>query len=161
MGLFSRKKEDKKEEKKTVKTVVLKDGKKEENKKSMKELYEESSVVPVSSKKIEKTGKTEETEKKSRSSRAYRILIKPLVTEKATNLGALNKYIFAVSPKANKIEIAKAVEEVYGIKPIGVNIIKVRGKIVRSGRISGERKDWKKAIVALPEGKTIKIYEGV
>ncbi|MDD5071997.1 MAG: 50S ribosomal protein L23 [Patescibacteria group bacterium] len=89
------------------------------------------------------------------------MLLKPLVTEKATNLGVLNKYVFAVSSKANKIEIAKAVEEVYGIKPVKVNIIKGKGKTIRSGRIFGKRKDWKKAVVALPEGKTIKIYEGV
>ncbi|MDD5032006.1 MAG: 50S ribosomal protein L23 [Patescibacteria group bacterium] len=89
------------------------------------------------------------------------MLLKPLVTEKATNLGVLNKYVFAVSPKANKIEIAEAIKAVYGVKPVGINIIKGEGKTVRSGRTFGKRKDWKKAIVALPAGKTIKIYEGV
>ncbi|MFA4833915.1 MAG: 50S ribosomal protein L23 [Patescibacteria group bacterium] len=158
MSLFGRKKEDKKEEKPAAKTVALKADKKEEEKKSMKELYEESSVVPVSSK---KGGKAEEVEKKSKFSRAYRILLKPMVTEKATNLGVLNKYVFAVSPKANKIEIAQAIEAVYGVKPVGVNIMRAEGKTVRSGRTFGRRKDWKKAIVALPAGKTIKVYEGV
>jgi len=161
MGLFGRKKEDKKEDKAAAGAVALKDGEKEAKKKSMKELYEESSVVPVSSKKIGKTEKAEETESRHKFSRAYRILLKPLVTEKATNLGVLNKYVFAVSPKANKIEIAEAIEAVYGVKPVRVNIIKVEGKTVRRGRTFGRRKDWKKAIVALPTGKTIKIYEGV
>ncbi|MCU0679217.1 MAG: 50S ribosomal protein L23 [Planctomycetes bacterium] len=95
------------------------------------------------------------------TSQAYRILIKPLVTEKAANLGAENKYVFAVAPSANKIEITKAVTQVYGIKPISVNIVRVKGKKVRYGRIRGERKDWKKAIIMLPAGKSINIYEGV
>ncbi|MDD5290652.1 MAG: 50S ribosomal protein L23 [Patescibacteria group bacterium] len=89
------------------------------------------------------------------------MLLKPLVTEKATNLGVLNKYVFAVSQKANKIEIAEAIEAVYGVRPVKVNIMRAEGKTIRSGRTFGRRKDWKKAIVALPAGKTIKIYEGV
>jgi len=84
-----------------------------------------------------------------------------LVTEKVSNLGALNKYVFAVAPKTNKVEVAKAVKEIYGIKPVNVNMIKMAGKKARYGRISGRRKDWKKAIVTLPAGQTIKIYEGV
>lgn len=158
MGLFGKKKDEKKEEKAAVKTVALKDEKKEEGKKSMKELYEESPVAPVVSK---KAGKAEEVERKSKFFRAYRILLKPLVTEKATNLGVLNKYVFAVSQKANKIEIAEAIEAVYGVRPVKVNIMRAEGKTIRSGRTFGRRKDWKKAIVALPAGKTIKIYEGV
>jgi large subunit ribosomal protein L23 len=92
---------------------------------------------------------------------AYRILIKPLVTEKVSNLGVLNKYVFAVAKEANKIEVAKAIKEIYGVKPVGVNMINRLGKKARYGRISGWRKDWKKAIVTLPQGQTIKIYEGV
>lgn len=92
---------------------------------------------------------------------AHRILIKPLITEKAGFLGHENKYVFEVAVDANKIEIAKAVEEVYSIKPVAVNVINRDGKKVRRGREFGRRKDWKKAIVELPEGKTINIYEGV
>jgi large subunit ribosomal protein L23 len=88
-------------------------------------------------------------------------LIKPLITEKAANVGSLNKYMFAVKKTANKIEVAKAINEVYGIMPDDVNIINVRGKKVRYGRIAGVRSDWKKAIITLPKGKTINIYEGV
>ncbi|MDD4332736.1 MAG: 50S ribosomal protein L23 [Patescibacteria group bacterium] len=94
-------------------------------------------------------------------SQTYRIIVKPIITEKVTNLGVENKYAFAVARKANKIEIAKAIEETYGIKPLAVNIINMKGKQVRYGRMAGKRKDWKKAIVTLPEGKTIKVYEGV
>ena len=62
---------------------------------------------------------------------------------------------------ANKIEIAKAVNDVYGVKPVSVNIIKTKGKKTRSGRVTGKRKDWKKAVVTLKKGESIKIYEGV
>ncbi len=93
--------------------------------------------------------------------RAYEILLKPVVTEKATNLASENKYVFEVSPRANKIEIKKAVKNVYGVEPLRVNIIKVSGKEIRSGRISGRTKDWKKAIVTLKPGEQIEIYEGV
>jgi large subunit ribosomal protein L23 len=92
---------------------------------------------------------------------AYRVLVKPLITEKASVLGAENKYFFEVSKKANKIEIAKAINDVYGVKPVKVNIIRMSGKNVRYGRVIGKRKGWKKAVVTLKEGDSIKIYEGV
>lgn len=92
---------------------------------------------------------------------AYRVLTKPLVTEKATNLGGQNKYVFIVDIKANKIEVAKAISEVYGVKPSSVNIVKMKGKQVSRGRIIGRRKDFKKAIVTLKKGETIQVYEGV
>lgn len=92
---------------------------------------------------------------------AYKVLIKPLITEKAGIMNAENKYVFEVANNSNKIEVAKAVREVYGIQPVNVNIIKVLGKNTRQGRTSGKRKDWKKAIVTLPKGQSIQIYEGV
>ena len=121
----------------------------------MKDLYD-----GVESKTVKSTD--EKTKKPVRTyGNAHKILVKPLITEKAANLGVLNKYVFAVGIDANKIEIAKAIEEVYGIKPVSVNIINIEGKNVRYGRKTGRRKDWKKAIVMLPKGKTINIYEGV
>jgi len=102
------------------------------------------------------------SEKKTKTpQRAYRVLVKPLITEKATNLGSENKYLFEVAVDANKIEVAKAVKEVYGIKPTAVNMIKRQGKKSTYRRIEGQRKSWKKAIVTLPKGKTINIYEGI
>ncbi|MFA5420845.1 MAG: 50S ribosomal protein L23 [Patescibacteria group bacterium] len=92
---------------------------------------------------------------------AYRVLVKPAITEKATDLGALNQYVFIVSINANKIDVAKAVYEVYGVKPVSVNIIKSKGKVITRGKITGRRKDSKKAIVTLKKGETISIYEGV
>ena len=124
---------------------------------SMKDLYQGKDRPGKITK--EKAGK--EVKKKKGVGRAYRILIKPLITEKAAILNTESKYVFSVATDANKIEITNAVEEVYGIRPIAVNIIKVSGKKVRYGRTFGKRKDWKKAIVALPKGKSINIYEGV
>lgn len=121
---------------------------------SMKDLY--GTTAPAATGDAAKT-----TAQKSVTSRAYRILIKPLVTEKASVLGTQNKYAFAVAIDANKIEIAKAVKEIYGIKPTAVNVIRLDGKLTRTGRTKGARKDWKKAIVTLPEGKAIQVYEGV
>ncbi|MFH1745363.1 MAG: 50S ribosomal protein L23 [bacterium] len=105
--------------------------------------------------------KKEEKKRDVLNSRAYRILIKPLVTEKAANMGVENKYVFEVSPDTNRVEVAKAINDIYNIKPISVNIMNVLGKKVRFGRTSGRKKDRKKAIVTLPKGKTIDVYEGI
>ncbi len=92
---------------------------------------------------------------------AYRILEKPLVTEKVTDLGAYNKYAFYVSKRANKTEIKKAIKEVYGVTPVSVNIINLKSKKVRFGKSSGQTKSQKKAIVTLKKGDKIEVYEGV
>jgi len=127
----------------------------DKEKQSMKELYEKEG----GSKKT--AGKKGETGSVAKFDQAYRFLIKPLVTEKASKLGAENKYAFVVSIDVNKISVSKAIEQVYGIKPIKINIVNIKGKRVRSRRAMGKRKDWRKAIVTLPKGKNINIYEGV
>jgi len=101
-----------------------------------------------------------ESTKKS-TDNAYRVLLRPLVTEKGTFLGKENKYLFEVARNTNKIEIKKAIQEVYGVLPIDVNMVNMRGKKVRRGRITGKRKDWKKAIITLKKEDKIEIYEGV
>lgn len=93
--------------------------------------------------------------------RTLGIIVKPLITEKASFLSPYGQYIFEVAPRANKIEIAKAIERAYGVKPISVNVIHVRGKKVRSGKTSGMTKKRKKAIVTLKPGDKIEVYEGV
>ena len=136
-------------------TVSGTEGKKEK-KQSMKDLYSGQEERTPS---VVKPGKKDK--KIKHYGNAYKVLIKPLITEKAANLGAENKYVFEVALNANKIEIAKAINEVYGIKPVSVNVINMLGKKVRSGRFQGKRKNWKKAIIMLPQDKTINIYEGV
>lgn len=109
---------------------------------------------------VNKPAKTAKTIKKD-NLLSYRVLIKPLVTEKAAELGVLNKYVFEIAPSMNKIEVKKAILSVYGIEPISVNIINMLGKAVRYGRASGTTKDWKKAIVTLKAGDKIEVYHGV
>lgn len=89
------------------------------------------------------------------------VLIRPIVTEKSAILASNNSYVFAVAKSANKIEVASAIRKMYGVSPASVHIQNVRGKYVRRGKVDGHRKAWKKAIVALPKGKTLNIYEGV
>lgn len=91
----------------------------------------------------------------------YGILVRPLITEKATNLSKSNQYVFEVSVKANKIQIAHAIEARYGVKPAKVNVLNNYGKTVRRGKSTGRTKDWRKAIITLPVGKNIQIHEGV
>ncbi|MCK4968649.1 MAG: 50S ribosomal protein L23 [Candidatus Aenigmarchaeota archaeon] len=90
---------------------------------------------------------------------AGKILIKPLITEKATNLGQINKYAFVVSRRATRNDIKRAIEEVYHFSPIKINTLNYKGKQIRYGRQSGRTKKWKKAIITLAKGDRIELYE--
>lgn len=92
---------------------------------------------------------------------SFKVLRRPLISEKSTIGASLNKYAFAVDGRANKIAIKKAVEDIYGVKPLSVNIINERRRAVRFGRFRGQTKKIKKAIVTLKKGDTIKLYEGI
>ncbi|OGY94216.1 MAG: 50S ribosomal protein L23 [Candidatus Komeilibacteria bacterium RIFOXYC1_FULL_37_11] len=83
------------------------------------------------------------------------------MSEKATISVSDGKYTFEVSGDSNKVAIKKAIEEIYGVRPIGVNIINQCGKNVRFGRKFGQTKNVKKAIVTLKKGDSIKLYEGI
>ncbi len=89
------------------------------------------------------------------------VVIKPIITEKGTFIKSQGKYIFEVAIPANKHEVKKAVENLFKVHVIKVNIIRVNGKVRRLGRFTGKRKDWKKAIVTLREGETIELFEGL
>lgn len=94
------------------------------------------------------------------------VLYKPIVTEKMTGQGDdLNKYGFIVDKKANKIQIRKAVEEMYGVTVETVNTMRYGGKqksrYTKSGVISGKSKSYKKAVVTLAEGETIDFYSNI
>lgn len=90
-----------------------------------------------------------------------RIMLRPVVTEKSAHLASLGKYVFEVAPGANRVLVRQAVSEIYGMRPKAVHIQNVRGEEVRVGRHIGKRKSWKKAIVTLPKGQKIDVYEGV
>lgn len=90
-----------------------------------------------------------------------RIMLRPVVTEKSAHLASLGKYVFEVASGANRVLVRQAVSEIYGMRPKAVHIQNVRGEEVRVGRHIGKRKSWKKAIVTLPKGQKIDVYEGV
>ncbi len=91
----------------------------------------------------------------------HEIIIKPIVSERSMTLMEQNKYTFIVDNKANKVEIANAIEKIFDVKVVRVNTLKVRGKQRRMGRFVGKTPDRKKAIVTLKEGNKIEIIEGI
>jgi large subunit ribosomal protein L23 len=96
---------------------------------------------------------------------AYQIILRPWITEKATMLNENNQYVFEVAVEANKIEIRKAVEEIFGVQVKAVNTVNVKGKLkrrrTRQGVTQGFTKTRKKAIVTLtPDSKRIELFEG-
>ncbi len=90
-------------------------------------------------------------------SQVYKILKAPQVTEKATDLVKKNQYVFKVWSRTNKPEIKKAVEDIYGVSVVAVNIIKIPRKKRRLGKKSGFRKSYKKAVVKIKEGQKIEV----
>jgi large subunit ribosomal protein L23 len=91
----------------------------------------------------------------------YDIVVRPIITEKSTLLkDAGNQYIFEVQRDANKIEIKKAVEKLFKVKVISVNVSNMEGKKKRLGRFAGKKPDWKKAVVKLSPKDKITIFEG-
>jgi len=93
----------------------------------------------------------------------YDIVIRPIITEQSMEDLDIKKYVFEVAKDATKIEIKKAVEEIFGVTVLKVNTCTVHGKLKRTGRYpAGHRKTWKKAVVKLTEdSKNIEIFEGM
>lgn len=93
---------------------------------------------------------------------AYDVIRRPIITERSMEGLADNKYTFEVARGAGKIEIKKAVEEIFGVKVAKVNTIKIPGKWKRMGVHVGKRPDIKKAVVTLtPDSKKIEIFENM
>lgn len=93
---------------------------------------------------------------------SYDIIIKPVLSEKSYAGISVKKYTFKVHPDANKTEIKKAVEEVFGVKVEKVNTLNMEGKIKRMGKNSGRRSSYKKAIVQLTaDSKPIEFFESL
>ena len=94
---------------------------------------------------------------------AYDIIIKPVITEQSMEATEDKKYVFQVAIDANKVEIKKAVEEIFGVKVEKVNTIRMEGKEKRQGAApAGRRASWKKAMVKLTaDSKTIEFFEGM
>ena len=94
---------------------------------------------------------------------SYDIIIRPIITERSMAAVADKKYVFEVAKTAGKIEIKKAVEEIFGVKVASVNTVSMRGKVKRMGAgRPGMTKSWKKAYVQLTaDSKTIEFFEGM
>ncbi len=93
---------------------------------------------------------------------SYEIVKRPIITEHSMDQMADRKYTFEVAKEANKVEIKKAVEEIFGVQVEKVTTMRMLGKVKRMGANSGKRPDWKKAVVKLTEGsKTIEFFDGL
>ena len=93
---------------------------------------------------------------------AYKILRRPLITEKSTYLkDEGNKITFEVDKRANKIQVRQAVELIFNVSVTDVRTMNFLGKKVRMGRFEGKVRDWKKAIVTLEPGEKVEFFEGV
>jgi len=91
----------------------------------------------------------------------HQVIKRLLITEKSTiQREESNKYFFEVDRRANKMEIEKAVEKLFNVKVVDVRVMQVLGKKTRRGRITGQKRSWKKAIVTLVAGNRIEITEG-
>jgi|SRR3989339_1626242 len=133
-------------------TIATKKSEVVKAKKETKKIEETKEVVAAP--------KTEKLAKKV-TGLAYQVLLKPIVSEKATIAEARGVYAFQVANLATKSQIKEAIRNVYGVKPLKVRVMNLEGKISRHGRSVGRRSDWKKALVTLPSGQTINIHEGV
>lgn len=91
----------------------------------------------------------------------YDVLKRPIVTEASTDAMELNKYTFEVDARANKVQIRRAVEEIFKVRVTKVNTMWVPGKTKRRGLSVGRTSERKKAIVTLAPGDTIELFEGV
>ena len=89
----------------------------------------------------------------------YDIIVRPIITEKSTSIPESGKYTFEVQQGANKVEVKKAVEEIFKVNVVSVNIVNVRRKARRVGRYEGFRPAVKKAVVTVAEGQTIDAFE--
>ncbi|MBW2057869.1 MAG: 50S ribosomal protein L23 [Deltaproteobacteria bacterium] len=91
----------------------------------------------------------------------YSVIKRPLITEKSSKQKELqNQYFFEVDRRANRIEIKRAVEQLFKVTVDRVNVSTVKGKVKRLGRTMGKRPDWKKAVVLLKKGDRIDFFEG-
>ncbi len=107
--------------------------------------------------KIESKPKKKKVKPKKNVEIIYKTLKEPHITEKATDLARQNQYTFKVFPRSNKTEIKKAIESLYGVDVISVNIINIPRKQKRLGRIKGFKPGFKKAIIKIKQGQKIEI----
>ncbi len=166
MGIFSalKHKTDKHKTDKKNQQVLDSTSAKDKNKiEQKKDLTISEITESKKNNKASKFGKSKGNKKTSRHDTydAYKVLLRALITEKASYLKSENKYLFEVNVDTNKNEIKKAIYHVYGVWPIKVNVSNLGGKDKRYGKSTGRTRAKKKAIVTLKSGDSIELYEGV
>lgn len=134
MGLFDKKELDKKEEKKPI--------------------VKSSAVIEADKKSSAPAVVTQEG-----AGLAYKFIVKPWITEKTQELMTTDKYVFRLRAKTTKREAKVAIEKLYNVKVIGVNIVNIPSKKRRFGRYTGMKSAVRKAIVTLKKGDKIEIFE--
>ncbi len=137
---------------------------KKKSEEELKEKEEEKTSDVKTEKKAEKKpeNKSEKKETGTEISRiAKDIILEPWITEKSHVQMAMNKYIFRVRLQADKKEIKNAVQTMYNVKVIGINIINIPSKKRTYGRFAGRKSGYKKAVVTLKEGDKIELFKGV
>jgi large subunit ribosomal protein L23 len=135
--------------------------KKEEKPKAIKKAAApkaKKEAAPVKAEKVEEKKPVVQT---VAGGAALKVIVRPLITEKTAVMQSVRTYSFVVKNSANKIQIANAVKELYGVTPVSVRVSNVQGKAVRFGKYAGKRSDYKKAMVTLKPGDSITIHEGV
>ncbi|MGA9164251.1 MAG: 50S ribosomal protein L23 [Thiobacillus sp.] len=93
--------------------------------------------------------------------RLLKVILAPVISEKSTRVAdKLNQVVFRVLPDATKQEIGAAVADLFKVEVVGVQVLNVKGKVKRSGRVTGRRDNWKKAYVTLKQGQDIDFASG-
>ncbi len=150
-----------KEDKKEVKEV--KEGKKEtvveKVKKVTKEMKKVEEVKSVKKRGKNILGKKKKVDKEDIPAEYYSVLRSPHLTERANDLMKENKYVFKIDFGANKIQVRKAIENLYGVSVAKVNVINIPRKRIRYGQGFGFKTGYRKAIVSLKEGERIELVE--
>jgi len=171
MGIFQFKKIKKEAKGEKVVKEGAKRGIKKEVKKEVKKISnngkQDSETKATSENKTGKIANPEKNDKntsglsqREQSEIAYRVLTEPWITERSHNLMALNKYVFKVAEFSNRNQIKKAVEELYNVRVIKMNIINIPSKKRNFARKAGWKSGYKKAIVTLKEGDKIELFQG-
>lgn len=90
----------------------------------------------------------------------YEVIRRPIISEKSTALAEVaGRYVFEVSPKANKYQIKEAVQKLFNVKVLKVHTLMMQGKLKRVGRFEVKRPQWKKALITLPKGQSIDLFQ--
>ncbi len=91
---------------------------------------------------------------------ARSVIVRPVISEKSYALLAANKYTFRIHERANKTQVRQAIEEIFGVRVMGVRTQNVKPKPKRRGISTGKRRQWKKAVVTLHPDDSIELFEG-